>query len=99
MNNTFSNSNNNNCITNINNSEEEINNEAPFSPSLTKKTIDNTDLYNGFNLKKKIIERCQMNNNYNLNNKLFVSKTNANDKITKKIQNNKRKIFINKNIL
>ena len=40
-----------------------------------------------------------MNNNYNLNNKLFVSKTNANDKITKKIQNNKRKIFINKNIL
>ena len=99
MNNTFSNSNNNNCITNINNSEEEINNEAPFSPSLTKKTIDNTDLYNGFNLKKKIIERCQMNNNYNLNNKLFVSKTNANDKITKKIQNNKRKIFINKHIL
>ena len=52
MNNTFSNSNNKHCITNINNSEEEINNEISFSPSLTKNIIDNAKIYNGINLKK-----------------------------------------------
>ena len=102
MNNTFNNTHNKHCLTNINNSNEDLNDEARISPiNMLKNSIDNnsTNLYNGINLKKKLLARCKITNNYNLNNNKFSSviKTNPNDKI-KKI-NNKRKIYINKNIL
>ena len=102
MNNTFNNTHNKHCLTNINNSNEDLNDEARISPiNMLKNSIDNnsTNLYNGINLKKKLLARCKITNNYNLNNNKFSSviKTNPNDKI-KKIDN-KRKIYINKNIL
>ena len=100
MNNTFNNSHNEYCKTN--NSNEELNKEFQNSPnSLLKNSIDNysQNLYNGINLKKKLIAKCKIANNYSMNNNKFSSvlKTNANEKISKNL--NKRKIFINKNIL
>ena len=100
MNNTFNNSNNKNCITNINNSSEETNNEL-FSPNLTKSTIaNNNKIYNGINLKKRLVPGYQLINSNNANNniKFSIIKSNINNRIIKKIQN-KRNIFINKNVI
>ena len=101
MNNTFNNSNNNkNLNTNINNSVEDTNNDI-LSPSLTKSTIGNNNaLYNGINLKKKLIPGYQLINSKNMNNniKFSIIKSNINNRIIKRLQN-KRNIFINKNIL
>ena len=101
MNNTFNNSNNNkNFITNINNSAEDTNNDI-LSPSLTKSTIGNNNtLYNGINLKKKLVPGYQLINSKNMNNniKFSIIRSNINNRIIRRLQN-KRNIFINKNIL
>ena len=101
MNNTFNNSNNNkNLNTNINNSVEDTNNDI-LSPSLTKSTIGNNNaLYNGINLKKKLIPGYQLINSKNMNNniKFSIIRSNINNRIIRRLQN-KRNIFINKNIL
>ena len=101
MNNTFNNSNNNkNFITNINNSVEDANNDI-ISPSLTKSTIaNNNTLHNGINLKKKLVPGYQLINSNNMSNNIKVSiiRSNINNRIIRRLQN-KRNIFINKNIL
>ena len=101
MNNTFNNSNNNkNFNTNINNSAEETNNDI-LSPSLTKSTLGNNNaLYNGINLKKKLIPGYQLINSKNMSNniKFSIIRSNINNRIIRRLQN-KRNIFINKNIL
>ena len=101
MNNTFNNSNNNkNFITNINNSVEDTNNDM-FSPSLTKSTIGNNNtLYNGINLKKKLVPGYQLINSKNISNniKFSIIRANINNRIIRRLQN-KRNIFINKNII
>jgi len=100
MNNTFNNSNNKNFITNINNSTEDANNDL-FSPNLTKSTIANNNiLYNGINLKKRLVPGYQLINSNNANNniKFSIIKSNINNRIIRRLQN-KRNIFINKNIL
>ena len=86
MNNTFNNSNNKNCFTNTNNSEEVITNETQLSPSLTKALNENINLYNVINLKKKLISRSNaIINNFNNNNyKYSALKANVNDRINKK---------------
>ena len=101
MNNTFNNSNNKNFITNINNTADEANNEL-LSPNLTKSSIaNNNNLYNGINLKKRLVPGCQLINSNNANNnniKFSIIKSNINNRIIRRLQN-KRNIFINKNIL
>ena len=89
MNNTFNNSNNKNCFTNTNNSEEVITNETQLSPSLTKALNENINLYNVINLKKKLISRSNaIINNFNNNNyKYSALKANVNDRINKKKYN------------
>ena len=87
MNNTFNNSNNKNCYTNINNSEEVINNETQPSPCKPKNSNENTNLYNVINLRKKLVSKSNaIMNNYNINNKYSVLKANVNDRI-KKVHN------------
>jgi len=104
MNNTFNNSNSNNnknLITNINNTVEDTNNDM-LSPSLTKSTIGNNNntLYNGINLKKKLVPGYQLINSKNMSNniKFSIIRSNINNRIIRRLQN-KRNIFINKNIL
>ena len=93
MNNTFHNSQKKYIKKNINNSTDEVNNEGQISPnSILKNYLDNNNsqnLYNG-NFKKKLISKCKITNNYSMNNSKFSSvlKTNANERISKKIKIN-----------
>jgi hypothetical protein len=93
MNNTFHNSQKKFFKKNINNSTDEVNNEGQISPnSLLKNSLDNNNsqnLYNG-NFQNKLISKCKITNNYSMNNSKFSSvlKTNANERISKKIKIN-----------